>query len=266
MTLNKKWLLSLSLAFLLSVTVACNDTDESAEDNNEETETQEEESEGSEGSEGNTEQPEMPEPDLEGIPEVVAEVNGEEIAAEEFKTTYEGQFQQMAMQSQMTGEEVDQDQLKKQIADSMVGQELLIQEATSRDIEVSEEEIDETLTGLAEENGVESKDKFLTALEEQGMGKEEVMSQVEMQVKLDQVIASEAGDIEPTEEELEKAYEQVKAQQEQMSEGNGESAEIPSFEEAKPDLVKQVKRKKEGEATQKLVEKLRADADVTVNL
>ncbi|MFC7064088.1 SurA N-terminal domain-containing protein [Halobacillus seohaensis] len=263
MILNRKWLLSLSLAFLLSVTVACNDTDESAEDNNEETETQEEDGE---GSEGNTEQPQMPEPDLEGIPEVVAEVNGEEIAAEEFKTTYEGQFQQMAMQSQMTGQEVDQDQLKKQIAESMVGQELLIQEANSRDIEVSEEEIDETLTGLAEQNGVESKDEFLAALEEQGMGQEEVMSQVEMQVKLDQVIASEAGDIEPTEEELEQAYEQVKAQQEQMSEGNGESAEIPSFEEAKPDLIEQVKRQKKGQATQTLVEQLREDADVTVNL
>ena len=162
----------------------------------------------------------------------------------------------------MTGEEIDQDQLKKQIAESMVGQELLIQEADSRDINVSEEDFNETLDRLASQNGLESKDEFLAALEEQGMGEEEVMTQLEPQVKIDLLVASESGDITPTDEELQAAYDQMVAQQEQA----GEDAEAPSFDEVKPDLEEEVKMQKESEAVQALVTKLREGADVTVNI
>lgn len=264
MTLNKKWLLSLSLAVLMAVMAACGDTDESAEDNNEDSEAQEEEQE--EPAEGSEAAPEMPEPDLEGIPDVVAEVNGEEISREEFETTYQGQFQQASMQSQMTGQEVDQDQLKGQVAESMIGSELLVQEANNSDYDASEEEIDKTLDELVEMNQLESQDEFMTAMEEQGMAEEELMSQLELQVKVDKLIADEAGDMEPTEEELQELYDQFSAQQEQMGGEDGEEAEVPSFEEMKPDLEQQLKNQKEAEASQTLVEKLREDADVTNNL
>ncbi|MBY7142796.1 SurA N-terminal domain-containing protein [Virgibacillus sp. NKC19-3] len=264
MKLNKKWLLSLSFAVLIAVMAACGDTEESAEDNNEDAETQEEES--AEEGEGEEAAPEMPEPDLEGIPDVVAEVNGEEISGEEFETTYQGQFQQASMQSQMTGEEVDQDQLKGQVAESMIGTELLIQEADNSDYDASEEEVDETLDELVEMNQLESKEEFMTAMEEQGMDEEEIMSQIETQVKIDKLIADEAGDTEPTEEELEELYDQFAEQQEQMGGEDGEEAEVPSFDEMKPDLEEQVKSQKEMEASETLVEQLREDADVTNHL
>ncbi|MGJ9457332.1 SurA N-terminal domain-containing protein [Oceanobacillus sp. CF4.6] len=264
MILIKKWLLSLSIAVLAVVVVACSDEDETAKDNNENAETQEEESnsdseEVPEGEEG-TEQPQMPEPDLEGVPDVVAEVNGVEIPREEFETNYTGQFQQAAMQSQMTGEEVDQNQLKKRLAESMIGLELLKQEADRTNIEATQEDIDQTLDELAKQNGLESKDEFLTALNEQGMDEEEVMSQLDLQVKVEKLIANEAGEMETTDEELEVIYDQFKAQQEEM---NGEDAEVPSFEDMKPQLEQQVKGQQEAEAYQTLVEKLREDADVT---
>ncbi|WP_431801128.1 SurA N-terminal domain-containing protein [Halobacillus andaensis] len=259
--LNKKWLLSLLLAAFVMFLAACN-SDESAEgDEGGNEEEKQEEQESGEG-EGEGEQAEMPEPDLEDVPDVVADVNGEEIGKEEFESTYEQQFQQMAMQSQMSGEEVDQDQLKEQTAESLVGQELLIQKAESEGYEASEDEVNQTLEDLAEQNQLESTDEFLSALEEQGMSEDEVMSQIETQVKVDQLIASEAGDTEPTEEELKEAYEQMKAQQEQM----GGEGEMPSYEDAKPDLEEQVKTQKESEVTQTLVEELREDADVTVHL
>ncbi|MFC4022411.1 SurA N-terminal domain-containing protein [Oceanobacillus longus] len=263
MNLIKKWLLSLSIAVLAVVVVACSDEDDTAEDNNENAQTQEESNSDSEEtpeSEEGLEQPQMPEPDLEGVPDVVAEVNGVEIPREEFETNYTGQFQQAAMQSQMTGQEVDQDQLKKQLAESMIGLELLKQEADRTNIEATEEDIDQTLDELAKQNGLESKDEFLTALNEQGMGEEEVMSQLDLQVKVEKLIANEAGEIETTDEELEEIYDQFKAQQEEM---NGEDAEVPSFEDMKPQLEQQVKGQQEAEAYQALVEKLREDADVT---
>lgn len=273
----KKWLLSLSLGTFAVVMTACGGGDEeSAENTNEEPETQEEasggsgeESEGGQSGEGGQggqsgegQQAEMPEPDLEGVPDVVAKVNGEEVTKKSFEQAYTGQFQQMAMQKQMSGEEVDQDKLKQQVAEGMVDQELLIQEAGNRDISASEEDVNETLDQLVEKNGMESQDDFFSKLEEQGTSKDQVMSQVETQVKVDQLIAEETGDIEPTEEELQKAYEQAQKQQEQM----GGDQEAPSFEEMKPDLKEQVKSQKEGEAAQTLASELREKSEVTVNV
>ena len=207
---------------------------------------------------------EMPEPDLEGIPDVVAEVNGEEIHKEDFEAAFAGQYQQAAMQAQMMGQPVDEEMIKEQVLESMVGMELLIQEAENSGFEATEEEKEELLENIAEQNGL-SRDEFLAALEEQGMDEEEVMSQLETQVKIDQLIARETGDIEPTDEELEEAYDMMVEQQEAMAE-EGEETDIPSFEEIKPQLEEQLKAQKQSEATQMLVEELREDADVTIHL
>lgn len=254
----KKWFLGLSLGTSLLVLSACGGADESAENENAQPETQEQAPSGEE----NAAQPEMPEPDLEGIPEVVAQVNGEEVSKEDFEAAYTGQFQQAAMQAQMSGQEIDQDQLKNQLAESMVGQKLLIQEAENQKLAASDEEVNQTLEQLAQQNGLETTDEFLKALDEQGMKEEEVRSQVATQVKVDQLIAESAGDTTPSEEEVEAAYEQIKEQQEQM----GSEEELPAFEELKPDLEEQVKTQKENEATQTLVAELREKADVTINL
>lgn len=261
--MNKKWLVSLLLVLFVLVLAACNNDDETAEDTNDAAETQEEDTvEDSETP--NTEQAEMPEADFEGIPEVVAEVNGEEIQRETFETTYEGQLQQISMQAQMSGEapEIDQDQLKTQVIEGMVGQELLKQEANNRDYQASEEAVDELLNGLVEQNGLESKDDFLAALEEQGTDQAEVMSQIELQVKIDQLIASDT-DTEPTDAEVQTYYDQLVDQQE---EAGGEEVEIPSFEEAKPQIATQLKTQKQAEATQTLIDSLRENAEVTINL
>ena len=90
------------------------------------------------------------EPDLSDVPDVVAEVNGEEITKDDFAGVYESQFQQQAMQSQQTGQQVDQDQLKQDLITSLVGVELLEQEAAERGIEADDAEIDEALEALLE--------------------------------------------------------------------------------------------------------------------
>ncbi|RKD26055.1 hypothetical protein BEP19_02715 [Ammoniphilus oxalaticus] len=205
---------------------------------------------------------EMPEANLEGIPDIVAKINDVEITKAEFETTYQQQFQQAALQSQMLGQELDQEQLKKQVAEGMVGQQLLTQEANKRNSDVSEESINATLDELATQSGVENRKELLKAFNEQGLDEARVRSLVKTQVKIDQLVAEEAGDIEPTEAELEEAYEMIKTQQQQL----GGEQELPSFEEIKAELVEQVKYQKEAEATQTLVEKLHETADVTIFL
>ncbi len=265
----KKWLSSLTIIGSLLLLGACNGDEEAATEDTESTEETAPESgaaaEGEEGAgaeEGTAEQPEMPEPDLEDVPDVVAKVNDTEIEKAEFEEAYNMQFQQMAMMSQMSGEEVNQDDLKKQVADGLVSQELLLQEADNRDLEVTEEDKNGVLDSLVEQNGMESQDDLFAAFEEQGMPEDEVMSQVEMQVKVDKLIAEEAGDIEPSEEELQEVYDAQVAQMEQME----TEEEPPAFEEMEPQLKEQVVQQKEGEAAQALVADLKENADVTVHI
>lgn len=259
--MTKKMLLSLLIGASVMVTAACGNADENTNEEETATEEQAAEEQAPEENGETAEQPEMPEPDLEGVPDVVAEVNGEEIMKEEFENAYVGQFQQMAMQAQMSGQEVDQAQLKEQIAESLVSQRLLVQETENRDIEASEEEVNETLTTLAEQNGMASSDEFLAALEEQDLSEEEVREQVASQVKVDKLIAEETGDTEVSEEELQEFYDQVKAQQEEMG---GE--ELPPLEDIQSELEAQLLQQKENEAVQALVAELREGAEVTINI
>lgn len=263
--MKKRVLLSFSLLLLVLLIAACSG-DDSAEGNDEDSDTSEQEQEeaGEETSESDMEQPEIPE--LEDIPDVVAEVNGEEISKEEFETTYESQIQQFMMQAQMSGQEIDEEQIKEQIIEGLIAQKLVIQEAENSGFEASEEDMDETFDLLVEQSGLESKDDLFSAFEEQGIDEAELMEQIEMQVKIDKLIDDRSDDVEPTEEELEELYEMYIAQLEQMGGEDEEEVEIPSFEELEPDLIAQVEAEKESEAYQTLIEELREDADITNHL
>ncbi|MDN5894818.1 MAG: SurA N-terminal domain-containing protein [Nocardioides sp.] len=222
-----------------------------------------EESSAQEKSEGG-QQPEGP--DLEGIPDVVAEVNGEEVTKEEFVATYEPQFQQAAMQAQMSGQKPDEDALKKQAVDSLVDTELLRQEADDRGISATEKDVDNTLTGLAKQNKMASAEEFLAALKKQGTSEDLVRSQVETRVVVEQLVEDEAGSVKPTEGELRKIYDDAVRQQKKAGKQGGQQQPIPPFAKVKSQLVQQATSDKQGKAAQALVKDLRKDAEINVNL
>ena len=203
------------------------------------------------------------EPDLEGIPDVVAEVNGEEVTKEEFTPIYEAAFQQAAMQAQMSGEAPDEEALKKQTVDDLVDTELLVQEADARGLSVSDEDIDAELSDLAQQNQMGSAEELLAAVEKQGITEEQARSQVETQVLVEQLVADEDGSAEPTEKELRAMYAQAKQQQAQ----SGQTGQkIPPFAEVRDQIEEQARSQQVGEVAQALVDGLRKDADITVNL
>jgi peptidyl-prolyl cis-trans isomerase SurA len=203
------------------------------------------------------------EADLEGIPDVVAEVNGEEVTKEEFTPIYEAAFQQAAMQAQMSGEAPDEEALKKQTVDDLVDTELLVQEADARGLSVSDEDIDAELSDLAQQNQMGSAEELLAAVEKQGVTEEQARSQVETQVLVEQLVADEDGSAEPTEKELRAIYAQAKQQQAQ----SGQTGQkIPPFAEVRDQIEEQARSQQVGEVAQALVDGLRKDADITVNL
>ncbi|MDO5499317.1 MAG: SurA N-terminal domain-containing protein [Propionibacteriaceae bacterium] len=295
--MSKKLITSLALTAAMVGLAACS---EAPEDQAGEPGSQEQGAE-----EGGMPDQEMPEPDLEGIPDVVAEVEGEEITGDQFRMMYESQFQQAAMQSQMAGEEVDQDQLKDETLESMIGAQLLVGYAEDEGYEASEEDIDEVLEKTAESSGADSVDEMLESVGEDGPSEEEMRADAADQVLIDQVV--EDMDVEePSDEEVEELYDQQYGQMQQEAEGGddaeegsedesegddeelgqgpvapedgdsegdseggdaeAEQPEVPELDEVRDELEQSLIQQKQSEAVMAKVEDLREDADVETHL
>ncbi len=209
------------------------------------------------------EQAAAPEPDLEGLPEVVAVVNGTEIGREDFTTAYQSQFPQAATQAQAGGQDVDQDLLKTSVADNLVSTELLRQEADKRGIEASPEARAAAIAALLETSRLASEEELRAAFAEQGLDDAAFDSQLEDQVQLDALLAEEAGDTKPTDQEIQEAYDAAVAQQEASGDT---TTPVPPLEEVRPEIEEQLAGGKTSEAAQALIGQLREGAEITVNL
>ena len=95
------------------------------------------------------------------------------------------------------------------------------------------------------------------------MTEEQALEQVETQLMVEQLVADEDGPVEPTDKELRALYAQLKQQAAQSGEG---AQQIPPFAQARAQLVEQATSQKIGEVAGALVEDLRKDADITINL
>ena len=200
-------------------------------------------------------------PDLSGIPDVVAEVNGEEVTKEEFVPIYQAALQQAAAQAQTSGQAPDEEAIKQQTADDLVSTELLAQEAESRGIEVSDEDVDAELTRLAEENQMASAEELLAAVEKNGVSEEQARSQVETQVLVQQLVEDEDGGQGPTEKELRAVYDEAKKQA-----AGQKGQKIPPYAQVHDQLEEQAKTEQVSKVANALVQELRKDADITINL
>jgi peptidyl-prolyl cis-trans isomerase SurA len=179
----------------------------------------------------------------------------------------------MAMQAQMSGQQLDQDALKKQTLDSMVGSELLVQDAQAGGHEATDADVEALLKETVKAQQLGSVDELMAAYKEQGFAEEQVRSDAKKQVLM--TAAIEEIDIpKPTEAELKDLYDQAAAAQPpaqgggggEASGGQGETAETPSFEELKPQLEQQVAAQKQNEAIMQRMEELRKDAEVEVRI
>lgn len=269
--MKRKWLFMLIFILTIVVLTACsneNNNEENAATNNDSNNTKKDENqnEGELDFEKDTNQDtDLPDADLDDVPDVVAEVNGDEIVKDDFANVYEQQFQKQVMQAQMSGQDIDdidEEALKKEAAELMADQTLLIQEAKNTISDVSDDAIDEVIEELIEQNDMDSKDDLIEAFEEQGVDEKTFMSEVETQVKLNQLLEDITTDIEVTEDETKEAYETMISEQEEA----GSDEEPPEFNDIKSDLEEQLLDQKKAEETEAYVETLREDADITIHL
>jgi peptidyl-prolyl cis-trans isomerase SurA len=200
-------------------------------------------------------------PDLSGIPDVVAEVNGEEVTKDEFVPLFEAAFQQATAEAQTSGQAPDEEQIKQQTADDLVSTELLTQEAGSRGLEVSDEEIDAELEEIAQQSQLASADELLAAIAENGMSEDQARNQVEMQVLVEKLVEDEDGSTTPSEKELRAIYAQAKEQA-----AGQQGQKIPPYAQVRDQIAEQARTEQVGKVAQTLLEDLRKDADITINL
>ncbi|GLI30724.1 MULTISPECIES: rod-determining factor RdfA [Brachybacterium] len=207
--------------------------------------------------------PQAQEADVSDVPEVVATVNGTEITKDDFVQTYQSQYQQMAMQQQAGGQAPDEEQLKTQVAEQLVNNELLRQGAEDAGIKASDKDIDTTLDEIAKQSGLGSGDEVVSALEQQGISAEQVRQDAASQFAITTYIEQEADIAEPSDEELKAQYD---ALVEQQSAAGGSAEEVPSFEEMKDQLAQQATMQQQNEAATEIAGKLRESGDVTINV
>lgn len=212
---------------------------------------------------GAADDPQAQEADVSDVPEVVATVNGTEITKDDFVQTYQSQYQQMAMQQQTGGQAPDEEQLKTQVAEQLVNNELLRQGAEDAGIKATDKDIDTTLDEIAKQNGLGSGDEVVSALEQQGISAEQVRQDAASQFAITTYIEQEADIAEPSDEELKAQYD---ALVEQQSAAGGSAEEVPSFEEMKDQLAQQATMQQQNQAATELAGKLREKGDVTINL
>lgn len=246
--MKRKHILSLVLVFVLAILGACGNKD----DNNN--------SKGNEPNEGG--EIELPEADLDGIPDIVAEINGSEIIKKDFEAAYMSEFQQASLNAMMSGEEIDQDEFRNYIVEQMITQELLIQVANEKDFEVTEEEKEEFLTSLASSNGFDDTDEFIKELEEQDITEDELNEVVENNIKIEHFIDNEVKVEDPTNDEMKELYDQLVAQGEESE----EEVEIPTFEEYEDQLFTHLKQQKQNVELEKIINKERESADIKIHL
>ena len=202
----------------------------------------------------------------------VAEVNGEEITQEELKqeaninqllqqlSQVDRQLVQILAQSE-AGSKVLKEYQKKKL-DSIIDNMLLTQKAEEEGISLSQQEKEEIYqeqkSAIMEKQQMDE-EKFLTVLEQQGYEnekayKEEFLNNPQLKVNklIDQKIAV---DIEISEKELKKAYEENK---DTFAQGQKEV----SFEKLKPQLKQMLRQQKENKKLNEYLSDLRENAEI----
>src|SRR5699024_6797291 len=146
-----------------------------------------------------------------------------------------------------------------------------IQAAEEAGVEATNEDVDAIREDVAQQNGLESADEVIAALEEQGQSEDQIREDAATQHKLDTYIAQEADIDEPSEEELRQQYDETVEQQSQAAsdgggEGAGEQAEGPPLGGVREPVGEGANGEQEKEAAKEIVNELRRSAELTIQL
>lgn len=205
-------------------------------------------------------------------PDVVAEVNGEEISQDE----YLSMLRQQAPQESLSSTQVIS--FRHNILNSLIERKLILQQAEEMDIEVevSEEELDENYNNILEQNDI-TEEELSENLAEQGHSlgdlRDDIRRNLESSKLITETINSAHGDINVSESEVRDLYEQ-KYPEEDFSENNEDAEEDsdnenqeerPVFADVQTDLEEELLQQKRNEALEGWLEDIKDESEITIN-
>ncbi|MRH41939.1 hypothetical protein GH741_04530 [Aquibacillus halophilus] len=248
--MKKIFLLMIVVLFLSIFLVACSDQEETEQENTDEN-TEEATSDTEETTPDTEEEatPDVPEAETVDEDTIVATVNGEEINGSKYNQMYN---QTLLMFQQYGQEASDAAQVKEQTINSLIEQELLLQEAESKGIEASSSDVNENLEEIKSQ--FETNEEFEQQLEQLKLTEQSLKEQLAYEIKLNQYIEQEITGTEVTEEEVQEYYDQLVSQQ-----GEGEA---PPFEEVQQQLKEQLVQQKERSQLGTLIESLKEQSEI----
>lgn len=178
---------------------------------------------------------------------VVAVVNGEEVKGDVYNLIYT----QLKLYATQIGDDIELDEIKEAAVTSVIDRQIVLQEAEKINMSVSDEEAEEYIQKLRDESEAELE----TLLEQYQITENEFKEQIKFEITMNDYM-NETVEVEVTDEELEEYYEKAK-------EGNDS---IPSFDEAKKQLKKQLLAEKTQETFQNNIDKVKEKSEIDIKL
>lgn len=192
--------------------------------------------------------------------ETVATVNGTEIKGEEYNSLLSSAQQQ----SQANGEDPTTDdgakELKDQVLKSLVGNELLFQEAEKKNYEVSDKEVDEQMQSAKEQ--FENEDKFKEALEAAGTTEDEYKQRLKEGLLVNKYVDEELSPKKVTEDDMKTYYEEMEKQAKESEQEDS----LPKYDDIKDQLKATMEQQNLQTVMLEKVDELEKDADVKYNI
>ncbi len=188
----------------------------------------------------------------------VAVVNGVEITQKSLNDRFNQVVNQINLQggSIIPGSE-DEKNLKIQVLENLINDELLLQKAKEAGIEISEEDLASSISGIIEQIGGE--DNFRNQLEVEGISEDEFRDLVLNQMMIQRYMVENVNldSIEITDKEVEDFYNSLKEQQ-------GDN--IQSLEEMRDQIKNDLLINKQRTIIADFIESIKKDAEITRSL
>jgi len=145
------------------------------------------------------------------VPDVVARVGEDTITRAEFLEAIESTERAMRAHAQSQGQQLDggalNPQMKAQILDNLVNEQILIELAEQAGVSVPEDELDERIAALKQGRTPE---QWAEGLRSQGLTEEDLRERIGRRLLIQEYIESATPDVEVTDEELQEAYNELK--------------------------------------------------------
>ncbi|MDC3417323.1 SurA N-terminal domain-containing protein [Aquibacillus salsiterrae] len=179
--------------------------------------------------------------------EVVATVNGKEVAG----SKYNLMLQQTISTLQQYGQDPsDEDLVKEQTMNAVISQEILAQELENKGIEAKEADINDQVEKF--KGNFETDKQYKDYLAQLNLSESELLEQVAYDIKIQQYIDTEMESVEVSDQDVEDYYEQLSSQ----------GGEVPELSEVESQIREQLASQQKSTKLNEKIKELKEEAEI----